>query len=132
MELLHVHLSAMKSWSKASFMAFVIIGSTTFVTVTVTSFIPTVPMLRSLKRPWKKTITSRVELGIFVWGGQVAILIYLSRQLSYTYIYTHVFLLYIHTYIHTFLFGKLYIYTHPKKKKKISIFNQNYIWCYLS
>lgn len=53
---LHVLLSAMKSWSKASFMAFVIIGSTTF--VTVTSFIPTVLLLRSLKRPWKKPTTS--------------------------------------------------------------------------
>ena len=55
------------------------------------------------------------EPRIFVWEGQVATLIYLSRQASHThiYIYTHVFLLY----IHTFLFDKLYIYTHPTKKK---------------
>ena len=54
----------------------------------------------------------------FCLGGQVAALIHLSRQSSYTYIYTHVFLLYTHTYIHTFLFDKLYIYTHPTHTKK--------------
>ena len=49
------------------------------------------------------------EPRIFVWEGQVATLIYLSRQASHT----HIFI-----YIHTFLFDKLYIYTHPTKKKK--------------
>ena len=64
------------------------------------------------------------EPRIFVWEGQVATLIYLSRQASHThifiyiYIYTHAFLLY----IHTFLFDKLYIYTHPTKKKKTQYF----------
>ena len=67
---------------------------------------------------------SGAELGIFIWGGQVAALIYLSKQ-PHTYTYTHAFLLYTH-----FLFDKLYIYiyTHQKKKKKLSIFNQNYVW----
>ena len=70
-----------------------------------------------------------VEPGIFVWRGQVAALIYLSRQPPHTYTHTHThtcFYYYIHThththiYIHTFLFDNLYIYTHtqPKKKKK--------------
>ena len=58
------------------------------------------------------------ELEIFIWGGQIAVLIYLSKQPP-TYTYTH-----------AFLFDKLYIYiyTHQKKKKKLSIFNQNYVW----
>ena len=61
--------------------------------------------------------------GIFIWRGQVATLIYLSKQPSHTYIYIHTharFLLYTHThtYIHTFLFDKLYTYTHPTPKKE--------------
>ena len=55
----------------------------------------------------------------FCLGGQVAVLIYLSRQPP-IYTYTHAFLLY----THTFLFDKLYIYI-ILKKKKLSIFNQN-------
>ena len=51
-----------------------------------------------------------VEPGIFVWEGQVAALIYLSRQLPYTHTHTYI-------YTHTFLFDKLYIYTHPTKKR---------------
>ena len=49
----------------------------------------------------------------FCLGGQVTILIYLSRQPP-AYTYTRAFLLY----KHTFLFDKLYIYTHPTKKRK--------------
>ena len=56
-----------------------------------------------------------VKLGIFVWGDQVTTLIYLSRQPP-THIYTH-----------TFLFDKLYLYTHPTKKKVFNIFNQNFV-----
>ena len=37
-----------------------------------------------------------VESRIFAWRDQIAVLIYLSRQLS-THIYTHTFLLYTHT-----------------------------------
>ena len=39
----------------------------------------------------------------------------------HTYIDT-LFLLYTHIYTHTFLFDKLYIYTHPTKKKKNLVF----------
>ena len=42
----------------------------------------------------------------------------------------HTLFYYIYTYIYThFLFDKLYIYTHthPTKKKKLIIFNQNYV-----
>ena len=53
---------------------------------------------------------------IFIWRDQVATLIYLSKQPQHTHIYTHLLI------IHTFLFDKLYIYTHPTKKKKFSIF----------
>ena len=38
------------------------------------------------------------EPGIFIWGGQVTALIYLSKQPP-TYIYTHAFLLYTHFFI---------------------------------
>lgn len=62
------------------------------------------------------------ELGIFVWGVQVATLIYLSRQ-PHTHINTHAFFI---IYTHFFLFDKLYIYTHPTKKE-LNIFNQNYV-----
>ena len=83
-----------------------------------------------------------VEPGIFVWRGQVAALIYLSRQPPHTYTHTHthththLFLLlytHTHTYIYTLFYLisyiYIYIYTHPAKKKKIelSIFNQNYV-----
>ena len=62
------------------------------------------------------------EPEIFIRGGQVAALIYLSKQPP-TYTYTHAFLLYTHFYLIS------YIYTHTKKKKKkeLSIFNQNYV-----
>ena len=73
------------------------------------------------------------EPEIFVWEGlsygtNIFIKITLTYIYIYIYIYTHIFLFYIHTYIyiHTFLFDKLYIYTHSKKKK-FSIFNQNYV-----
>ena len=58
----------------------------------------------------------------FCLGGPSATLIHLLRQLPHTYIYTYArfFIIYTH-----FLFDKLYIYTQPKKKK-FSIFNQNY------
>ena len=78
-------------------------------------------------------ICSGVEPGIFVWRGQVAALIYLSRQ-PHTHIYTNVFffnyiqMFFYLLYTHIFLFDKLYIYAHPKKKKKLSIFNHNYVW----
>ena len=51
------------------------------------------------------------EPEIFIRGGQVAALIYLSKQPP-TYTYTHAFLLYTHFYLIS------YIYTHTKKKKK--------------
>ena len=68
-------------------------------------------------------------------GGQVAALIYLSRQSPHTYIhiYIHIYThthTYIYIYTHTFLFDKLYIYTHPiktKTKTKFNIINQNYV-----
>ena len=47
------------------------------------------------------------------WGGQVATLIYLSRQPSHTHIHTLFY------YIHTFLFDKLYIYTHQITTKRV-------------
>ena len=52
----------------------------------------------------------------FIWEGQIATLIYLSRQALHTHIfmYTHMLFYYIYTF---FLFDKLYIYTHPTKKK---------------
>ena len=51
------------------------------------------------------------EPEIFIQGGQVAALIYLSKQPP-TYTYTHAFLLYTHFYLIS------YIYTHTKKNKK--------------
>ena len=59
-----------------------------------------------------KAMEAGAELRIFVWGGQVATLIYLSRQPPHTHI--HAFLLY----TDTFLFDKLYIYTHPTTTKR--------------
>ena len=62
--------------------------------------------------------------GIFVLGGQVATLIYLSKQPSYTYIYIHThahFLLYTHTHIYTLFYLISYINTptqHQKEKKE--------------
>ena len=58
------------------------------------------------------------ESGIFVWEGQVAALIYLLRQPSYTYIYTH-FFYYIYTHIYTLFYLISYIYTLTKKKKNL-------------
>ena len=57
------------------------------------------------------------ELGIFIWGSQVAALIYLSKQPP-TYTYTHAFLLYTYFF---YLISYIYIYTHThthQKKKK--------------
>ena len=65
---------------------------------------------------------------IFVLGGgscSTNIFIKTTPTHSHTYTHTHTFLLYIHIYKHAFLFDKLYICTHPIKKK--SIFNQNYV-----
>ena len=72
--------------------------------------------------------------GIFVWEGLSCGTNIFIKTTPHIYIYiyihthTHFLLFYIHTYIyiHTFLFDKLYIYTHSKKKK-FSIFNQNYV-----
>ena len=56
--------------------------------------------------------------GIFVWGGQVATLIYLSRQ-PHTHIYIRFFIIY------TFFYLISYIYTHTKQQQKeLSNFNQ--------
>ena len=74
--------------------------------------------------------------GIFIWRGQVATLIYLSKQPSHTYIYTHTcafFIIYTHTHIYTLFYLISYIHTptqHQKKKKKkkgLSTFNQSYV-----
>ena len=70
--------------------------------------------------------------GIFVWEGLSCGTNIFIKTTPHIYIYiythTHFLLFYIHTYIyiHTFLFDKLYIYTHSKKKR-FSIFNQNYV-----
>ena len=80
------------------------------------------------------TLFFRSVVRNFCLGGQVATLIYLSTQPpTHTYIYTHThfFIIYTLICIYTFLFDKLYIYTHPTikiKNKKLSIFNQNYVW----
>ena len=59
----------------------------------------------------------------FLFGeSSYSINIFIKITPVHTYIDT-LFLLY----THTFLFDKLYIYTHPTKKKKLSTFNQNYI-----
>ena len=78
-------------------------------------------------------ICSGAEPGIFFWRGQVAALIYLSRQ-PHTHIYTNVFFFYYYIqmfffiyYTHTFFYLISYIYTHTPKKKKLSIFNHNYV-----
>ena len=63
-------------------------------------------------------ICSGVEPGIFVWRGQVAALIYLSRQ-PHTHIYTNVFFYY----THTFFYLISYIYMHTQKKKKNLVFS---------
>ena len=62
-----------------------------------------------------------MEPGIFVWGPSCNTNIFIKTT-PYTHINTHAFFYY----IHTFLFDKLYIYTHPTKKK-LNIFNQNYV-----
>ena len=68
----------------------------------------------------KKFLTLEAEPEIFIWGGQVATLIYLSKQ-PLTYTYTHVFFI---IYIFFYLISYIYIYTHtPKKKKKSLIFS---------
>ena len=64
------------------------------------------------------------ELGNFVWRGQIATLIYLSKQPP---THTHIHMLFFITYTHTSLFDKLYIYTHThihltKKKEKSLVF----------
>ena len=64
-------------------------------------------------------ICSGAEPGIFVWRGQVAALIYLSRQ-PHTHIYTNVFFIY---YTHIFFYLISYIYTHTQKKKKNLVFS---------
>ena len=51
-------------------------------------------------------VANRDEPEIFVSEGQVAALIYLSRQPPHTHIYIHFY-----NYIHIFLFDKLYIHT---------------------
>ena len=70
-----------------------------------------------------------VESGIFVWGPSYGTNIFIkTTSYTHTYIHIHAFFFFFNNYIHTFLFDKLYIYTHPTKKKKFSIFNQNYVW----
>ena len=69
------------------------------------------------------TLGSWVELEIFVWRLSCGTDIFIKTTPTHTYIYKLFY------YMQTFLFDKLYIYTHPtKKKKKLSIFNQNYVW----
>ena len=66
---------------------------------------------------------SGTELGIFVWGSQVATLIYLSRQPSHTHIHKLFY------YTHTLFYLISYIYTYTKQQQKeFSNFNQNYVW----
>ena len=63
-------------------------------------------------------LNAGAEPGIFIWGGQVATLIYLSKQPP-TCTYTHAFLLYTHVFLFDKLYIYIYIYTHthtPKKK----------------
>ena len=65
---------------------------------------------------------SGAELGIFGLGGQVTILIYLSRQPPHT----HIHALFYYINILFYLISYIYIHTQPKKKE-LSIFNQNYV-----
>ena len=65
----------------------------------------------------------------FLFGeSSYSINIFIKITPVHTYIDT-LFLLYTHIYIHTLFYLISYIYTHTqqKKKKKLSIFNQNYI-----
>ena len=66
----------------------------------------------------------------FCLESQVAALIYLSRQSPYIYTHTCFVIIYTHIYIYIFYsISYIYIHTHPtKKKKNLSIFNQNYVW----
>ena len=61
------------------------------------------------------------EPRIFIWGGQVAALIYLSKQPP-TYTYTHAFFI-IYTFFYLISYIYIYIYTHTKKKKKSLVFS---------
>ena len=59
-------------------------------------------------------VSARAKSEIFVWGGQVATLIYLSRQLL-THTYIHMLFFY---YIHTLFYLIGYIYTHTQQTKR--------------
>ena len=59
---------------------------------------------------------SWVELEIFVWRLSCGTDIFIKTTPTHTYIYKLFY------YIQTFLFDKLYIYTHPTKKKKNLVF----------
>ena len=65
---------------------------------------------------------------IFVLGGGVVALIYLSKQLPHTvtHIYTHTHFFIIYTHINMLFYLISYIYAHTQQTKK-SIFNQNYV-----
>ena len=45
----------------------------------------------------------------------------------YIYMYTLFYYIHTHIYIYTLFYLISYIYTHTQKKKKFSIFNQNYV-----
>ena len=85
--------------------------------------------LKQIKERRRRTSMTRSRVKNFCLGGQVVILIYLSRQ-RFTRIYTSfcfffIIIIYTHfcfiiiimcTHTHTFLFNELYTCTHAKKK----------------
>ena len=59
------------------------------------------------------------EPRIFVWEGQVATLIYLSRQASHTHIFIYIHMLFYYIYTLFYLISYIYTHTQPKKKKNL-------------